>query len=193
MLAEHVDRFLLQGRYNLDTLGRLAFPLFAFALCFNLARSDRVGQSIRRLLVFGVLTQIWYQSLQDHFVLNVLFTFALPLLSVHAIQRWGWFGLPVAVGAAAAAWFAEFWVIGYFLVIALYAWARRPTLPLWATFGVLVALLCLLNGNGYALGAIAVVYLVSLLQVQLPRIRGVFYWIYLAHFALIAGLASLQN
>src|SRR5690606_17664812 len=100
MLVDHFNAFV-NPNYNqtLFEIGRIAFPLFALVLGYNLARipSEKMPKIMLRLLMFGIMATPVYiilgGGLQHWWPLNILFTLCLAttivyLLSLLTHNRW---------------------------------------------------------------------------------------------------------
>lgn len=200
MICDHWNRIVLDSQaLGLTMVGRVAFPLFAFVLAVNLARStiDR-GDYFMRLVLWGVLTQpiyIWATGSQN---LNILITLAVGLQLVRAFETLGaagpkhdrrsaWIHLGVTLAASLA---VDYPLLGPLLVLVLHAWLRRPTVDR----GLFVlAVLAALNTDAAfvlpTLAAVAVAWTVALLRPPLPRLRWAFYIVYPGHFAALRLIA----
>lgn len=203
MVADHVNRFWLDGGLlPLQAFGRLAFPLFAFVLGYNLARRDPpvAARLVGRLLAAGLLAQPFFMLLtRSAWQLNVLFTLTLAALLVAGWSRANSRSAQVALVAAALAggFFVEFNWYGLALVVAAHQACRRQTCG--AALALLAALLALTWWLATASGPVAWVGMaawpaVLLVRQWAPAWRrrpGVFYVIYPLHLALLAALPPL--
>ena len=69
MTIDHVNRYLLHGSVSyIFALGRLAMPIFAFTLAYQLARTNAFSNGvhfrvIHRLVFFAVISSIPYAVL----------------------------------------------------------------------------------------------------------------------------------
>ncbi len=200
MAADHVNSFWLQGRVGaLQATGRLAFPLFAFVLGYNLARHEPpvVPRLIGRLLLAGLVAQPFFMWLtRSTWHLNVLFTFALAAVLLAGWSRAASRPGQVAWGVAglAGGFFVEFGWYGVALVVAAQQACRRQTRgALLALGAALLALtLWLVSASGpVAWAGMAAWPAVLLVRQWAPAWRrrpGVFYVFYPLHLALLAAL-----
>ena len=199
MLTEHWMRYVAEDLPPwLFACGRLAFPLFAVALSLGL-RGQSCSKLLRvlvRMLAWAVVAQVTIQFVdapEDR--LNVLFTFALGLAAAYGV---GCNSSPLLVAILLAAigvislW-CEFGLVGVAFVAACVALARASdrTLAAWMAVLALLALLAIPNGNHYALAAVPITLLVAMLPLQVPRLRGAFYWAYALQFPVYAGARLL--
>ena len=201
MLAEHWMRYVAGDLPPwLFAAGRVAFPLFAFALALGLqGHSCRtLGKVIARMLVWAAIAQASVQFVDapdDR--LNVLFTFALGVTAAYAIGCMRQLGVAaVALGVIGlVSWWCEFGPAGVACVAGCVTLARAGERPIaaWVVVLALLALLAIPNGNHYALAAVPIAFLVAWSPARLPRLRGAFYWAYALQFPVYAGARALLN
>ena len=149
MLLDHIGASCIEARYGtaancpagllkfdltLRLIGRLAFPIFCFLLVEGFLHTHDVKQYLRRLLLFGAVSEIpfdmaffrvpFYGGHQ-----NVYWTLALGVVALAAMQRFQdaagrltWQGGAAAVGCALLAELAatDYGAIGVALIAALY-------------------------------------------------------------------------
>lgn len=173
----------------MEQAGRAAFPVFAIVLGYGLRRAN--GEKALRqaawLVAFAVVAHVAAMPLVAAEVrgdsLNVLFTLAAGCLLVAAeacggLRRWVW-----VVVALSMAWFAEFGLIGAFLV-----WSSRGGLT-WQTWALL-ALLSVAQLSPVPLAVPALVWLADRLcgdeAMRSPRM--LFGAGYVAQFAVFSAL-----
>jgi len=201
MTGDHLAKVFLGGYVPVvSELGRVAFALFAIVMACNLAQPGADAlRSARRLLPWAVLAQpVYGLAFHSPLPLNVLWTFCLvaTCLALHQRGRNGWAGLLFAVGGL----LVEYRWFGGALVVACWLFYRsqwlRPAVRHEQVFHALLALaglglLCLYNGNGWALLALPLVWLLGPRHWPLVRLRWVFYLYYVGHLAVFALLARL--
>jgi hypothetical protein len=209
MTGDHVAKVIYGGYVpGLSEAGRVAFPLFALVMAYNLAQPGAdVAKSVRRLALWGVIAQPVHALVFGYWLpLNILLTFAAAAGCIWALERRHWalaallcFAAPVALDyawpgvwlvLAAWAWFKNHGRSMHFL---LGSWDFRRerlylVLPIWVW--ACMGLLCLYNGNGWALLALPVMALGEL-SARIPRAGRVFYVYYVAHLACIGLLAPI--
>ncbi len=211
MLLDHLNWFLFAGGGDpqrgafpwMNDVGRLAFPLFALVFGINLARvldaperPARLARMFGRLFVAGVIAQVAYWVLRGYFwPLNVLATFSVA--ATVAILWQADCKSFIRRAAAVAVFvvgglFVEYWWIGVGLILASQLLRRGP-LPLSALpFLALLAPLCLLNGNVYALGALVLASALAGARWAPPRVPGLLHVVYAGHlWVLVIVAASL--
>lgn len=198
MLVEHWMRYgigvLPDWAY---AVGRLAFPLFVFALALGTARLPRarLPAIILRMLAWAIAAQaaLLLVDAPDRQA-NILFTFALGLAAVWLVEsEWPLFLQAVALaGITVAGLWCEFGVVGVAFVLVAVKVARAGDAPPagWLAVAVMLAALALPNHTHFALLAAPLAVLVGRSGVRVPRIRHAFYWLYTLQFpayALIRG------
>jgi len=185
MTQEHVFRYVLGVfPFPVYVIGRMAFPLFAIALCRGVSNDqDVLRRVVGRLVVFGAAAQA-ARLLVPSVVpdLNVLFTFALGLIAALVINR-GLVGLVAALCCVAASSFVEYGVFGVLFVMLL----RIHCVTLRYTF-LLAAAGCLAAANLSLVPLLAFFLAPALAYIHLERVRCFFYWCYVAQWPLIWGL-----
>ncbi len=200
MLVDHFNAFV-NPNYNqtLFEIGRIAFPLFALVLGYNLARipSDKMPKIMLRLLMFGIMATPVYiilgGGLQHWWPLNILFTLCLAttivyLLSLLTHNRWAVHArmaailLFVVVGGL-----VDYFWVGPALVIVVWRLfsgisAVESTI-LQVLLSGLFGLLCVMNDSLATLLALPIIYLaiVTCQNIRLPRMKWFFYWFYPGH------------
>lgn len=200
MLIDHFNAFV-NPEYNqiLFEIGRIAFPLFALVLGYNLARIplNKIPKIMFRLLMFGILATPIYiilsGGLQHWWPLNILFTLSLAttivyLLSLPTYNRWA-----VTARMTALLLFAvvgslvDYLWLGPALVIVVWRLfsgisAVESTI-LHVLLSGLFGLLCVMNDSLATLLALPIIYLtiVTCQGIRLPRMKWFFYWFYPGH------------
>ncbi len=209
MTGDHVAKVFFGGYVPVvSELGRIAFPIFALVMAYNLAQPGAdVGKSVRRLLVWGIVAQPFHAVAFGYWLpLNVLLSFALAAFGVWCILSRRWVALVLAVVPAPL--LVDYQWAGIVFVLAAWHWfrSRRDDLPQagasinglyfetladWRDFPfVMVLPWCMLgayNGNGWAFLALPV-FLLGDLSWTVPRTRWAFYGYYVGHLALLSAI-----
>lgn len=200
MTADHINPYLLDGAMPaLYGFGRVAFPLFAFVLAYNLARpgaSASYARAMRRMAVFGALATLPFvlpQPLRPNALpLNIMFTFILAIAvitlitSEQRVRRIAGVALFVCGGGL-----VEYPWVGVAIVVSMFwflrtgaAWALMLWLILHALALPLQALIFYHAPLQYGMWAIAAILVVPLLArtpISVPRMRWIFYAYYPGH------------
>ncbi|WP_423163838.1 TraX family protein [Stenotrophomonas maltophilia] len=189
MTGDHIAKVIYGGYVpGLSEAGRVAFPLFALVMAYNLAQPGAdVGKSIRRLGMWGLIAQPVHALVFGYWLpVNILLTFALCAAAVYAAGQRKWIAL--ALAAAILPLFVDYqWAGLVFVLLAWFAFNRRRFWPLVPAF----AAICWFNGNLWALVAIPVAVSLSRVSWPVPRGRWAFYGYYVAHLACIGLLAPI--
>lgn len=191
MIGDHVNLYLLGGAYPvLYLLGRLVFPLFAFALAEGLAGGGelRAQGVLKRLVLWACIAQVPWSAFSHSVGLNVLFALAAGLCGYLAVFGGGalWKRALMGTLGIAVSVAAEFGIAGFCVVFFSMCRREKPDHR-----GYLVAYLLALAAL-YAVNktwfALAVPLVIRGLQYigELPRVRHLFYWMYPAHFVALA-------
>lgn len=209
MTIDHINKYLLDAQHPwMFAVGRIAAPLFAMVLGYNLARPGAVASNAAaraglRLLAWGAVASVPYIGLGKTSLaggwwpLNVLFALAVASLG---IALWSGhhrsFALGLLVVGGALAEF--FWpLIG--LVLAAHRYARAPSFVGLGTVVLACALLTVINGNGWALVALPMVAVASQAHpaADAPHTarhsRRIFYAYYPLHLAVLWVVRALQD
>ena len=204
MVVDHVNGYLLGSAYLvMYELGRLAYPLFAMILAYNLASAGAatLRRVLRKLLLFGVIAQpftmlLRYPTLSGEFTQaavwwqgNILFTFAIGVAFALVIGRHRPF-TPLQLGgsillAVAGGALVDFrWAgIGYF-VSAYYLFVERRTNALIAFILANIAL-AFENLSLASFLALPILIAATSGKGALRRRPGLFYAFYPLHLAAI--------
>jgi len=192
MTGDHIAKVFFSGYLPVvSELGRIAFPVFALVMAYNLGEPNAdIGKSVRRLALWGAIAQPGHALAFGHWIpLNVLASFALAAGVVWTIRDGRW--LTVAALAGPVALLVDYQWAGVAVVSAGYAgrrfgWSAGTVAALLGAFG----LLCLYNGSGWALLALPVMTL-GYAPVCVPRTRWAFYGYYVGHLALLCAVARV--
>lgn len=184
MIGDHVNTFVLGGSEKwLSAAGRIVLPLFVIAIGLALSYSWCPAESMRlaasRMLLVGAMATPLYSGLRGELLpLNIMFSLALVLLvlSFYLDRRYILAILCVPLTA-----YVDYLNLPLILLIGAWMLIAHRTLANFLIFIVAIALLWLANTNFYALLAIPVVWLVLRLNLQMPRVRYIFYWLYPLH------------
>ena len=204
MLVDHFNTFV-NPNYNqtLFEIGRIAFPLFALILGYNLARipSEKMPKIMLRLLMFGIMATPVYiilgGGLQHWWPLNILFTLCLAttivyLLSLPTHNRWSALApLAAILLFAVVGGLVDYLWVGPALVIVVWRLfsgisAVEKTILHILLLG-LTGLLCVMNDSLATLFALPIIYLtiLSCQGIRLPRMKWFFYWFYPGHLIML--------
>lgn len=197
MVADHVGLYVVGPSVWSEAVGALAFPLFAVALAEGTA-GQHVASRVRtlhRLCLGALAAQFALLTVRDFAPLNVIFTLAAGVAIDTAVR----YDMPTArrvallVAAVAVCFWAEYLHVGAAFVAVLCWRSRvRSDVALYVAVALLV-LVAPLNGNWWAIAALPLVALVSLLPRDTPRLRDAFYYVYVLQWPLLAALQLMQT
>lgn len=213
MTGDHVAKVFYGGYVPVvSELGRIAFPVFAIVLAYNLAQPGvDTLKSFRRLLLWGILAQPVHGLAFGFWVpFNVLLSFALASAAIWSIQQRQWVLLGMC--SVVAPLLVDYQWSGLALVLSAWWLFRSSVAARGATsadimpsaarswdgrglrlilFFAAFGLLCWYNRNGWALLAIPLLLALAPRNFQVPRMRWAFYGYYLGHLAVLALLTKV--
>ncbi len=203
MTIDHANRFFFKA--TLDPaycFGRLAMPLFAFILAYNLAQpgvklSGVYSKVLLRLIIFGFLATPGYIAMRhlEHLLpLNIMFMLAAAVAIFYHIDEGG------AANRFAALFIfliggllVEYDWVGIIFCLTCWFFCRKPSLLTAFAWFIAYLLLDKINGNHWALLSLLVIYLATKNEVKIPRIRYLFYIYYPLHLTLFYFLARIYR
>jgi len=191
MTCDHVAKIICGGYVpGLSEAGRVAMPLFALVMAYNLAQPEAdVAKSVRRLFLWGLFAQPVHALAFGYWLpLNILLTFALSAAVIFAAVHRNWIALAFAAVVLPA--FVDYQWAGVGFVLLAWLWFRGgPHIAVVAAF----AAICWFNGNLWALAAIPVALMLARSTAPVPRTRWAFYGYYVGHLALLAAFAAFAG
>lgn len=194
MLTEHFCHFVLGHLpYAVMATGRLVFPLFALALAVGCAHKSNAERFVvvQRLLVWALVAALARVFLLDWVPLNVVFTLAAGLavnVILGALGRGRFiYATPIVLIGSGM----EFGSAGVLAVHFFCNFARDQSRRGWMDAVLASALVCLANGNFWALAAMPVAISISNADIELPRVKRLFYWSYVGQWPLFAAMKAL--
>lgn len=194
MTGDHVAKVVYGGYVpGLSEAGRVAFPLFALVMAYNLAQpgADMV-KSVRRLVLWGLIAQPVHAWAFGYWLpLNILLTFALSAAAVYAANQRGWLALAsLVVAALVLPAFVDYqWAGVWFVLLAYFAYRQESPGALLVAF----VPLCVFNGNLWAVAAVPVAGLLAQSQWRVARAGRAFYGYYVGHLGLFAAIALIVH
>ncbi|HZJ09653.1 MAG TPA: TraX family protein [Trueperaceae bacterium] len=199
MVVDHIGAVLMtpDEALPLRAIGRVAWPLFAFLLAYNVAvREVDPVRYLRPLLFWGALAQLPHYLAFDRFVISILGTLFLAAAALSLLahrerleQRSPLLVPGLLVVILLGSTQVEYGPVGVGLVLAFW-WALREGAPL----GWLAAVLATALANQpwpiwpFALIALPLPFVAAKLPLSLPRSGRLPWLFYPAHLALLAGL-----
>lgn len=202
MTLDHVNKYLLHDAHPaLFAIGRLAMPLFAFALAYNLARPATLeggaySRVLKRLAVIGAVSSVPFIALGGlgwgWWPLNIMAMLFVASSVMWLWERGGkWDAIAAVTVFLIGGAFVEFWWPGVAVCVTAWRYFKRPSWTSLVLCALSVASLYVINRNLWALLAFPVFFLASKLNPRLPRLRSTFYAYYPAHLAVLWALSYL--
>lgn len=194
MTVDHINKYLFKGAVeSMFILGRLAFPVFAFVVAYNLARPGDLSNGTaarmgKRLVFFGVISSPAFVALggliDGWWPLNIMLTFALTV-GVITLCSIGGIGNVFAAGAAFVVGGAlvEFWWPGVAICFTAWCFCRSPSWFYLSCWLLASASLVVVNGNYWAIAAVPLVLGAQYVNLPISRHRHLFYAYYPFHLA----------
>ena len=193
MTIDHVNQYLCNGTCPAAfAAGRLALPIFAMVLAYNLARPNSLARGVYRrtagrLLTFGVLATPASLALgglvAGAYPLNILFTLLVATVVIQLLDCDRPVAAVIAFGIGGAV--VEFWWPAIGLCVAVWLHARKPSWTCLALGIFCCASLQVVNGNAWALAAIPVLLVAVRLKLAMRRRRWIFHAYYPLHLIAI--------
>lgn len=180
MLLDHVGAFLYPSLIELRIIGRIAFPIFAYQLTIGYAMSQSKKEYLARLLGFGLISQVPYYFLLGEFELNILFTLALGVFSMWALEKKKYY---LFFPIIPASFFVKYPVYGLLIILFFYLFKNKfVQLGLFSFATLLYSLYLSRHIQIFAL--LSFLFIVNPpLKVNLPR--NFFYIFFPAHLLII--------
>ncbi|MBV2092960.1 MAG: conjugal transfer protein TraX [Candidatus Thiodiazotropha sp. (ex Ctena orbiculata)] len=205
MIADHIDVFLFNRQVPyLYEIGRMAMPIFSMVLAYNLAQSaiyknPAYFRVARRLLFYGLISipiiYILRQNVgqSEAFPLNILFTLLVVTLFCQLWEGGTTRDYTVAIlFLFAGGIFVEYFWPGLLFGVSAWAYFRYRNWYFFLGVGIpALGLICLLNGNLWAITSIPIILVLSKIRIKFPRIRHIFYLLYPLHLGLILAVQLL--
>ena len=131
-------------------VGRIAYPLFAFAAAEGCRHSANVRKYLGRLLILALISEVPFDLACQHKLFypeyqNVVFTLFLGVAACAFMTRWRksvlFLRLLAAAFFAAAAWFirSDYGPLGVILICIFYMLNEEKTLMLWSSAALCAA------------------------------------------------------
>ncbi|WP_339198834.1 TraX family protein [Paenibacillus sp. FSL P4-0176] len=192
MLIDHIGAVFFPHIIELRIIGRIAFPIYAFAVYIGYKHTRDVQKYIWRLFWIAIISQVPFMAAFNHYSLNVVWTLWSALLVLFVIDKLPskLLGIPIVIGAG---WFMEISQMDYgmygLLLVLLFRYFQGPVLVV--AHVVLNALYLLLHNSSvqmYSVLATAGIAIAQYYQAgfRMKGPRWVWRYFYPAHLAIIA-------
>lgn len=192
MLIDHIGAVFFPHIIELRIIGRIAFPIYAFAVYIGYKHTRDVQKYIWRLFWIAIISQVPFMAAFNHYSLNVVWTLWSALLVLFVIDKLPsrLLSIPIVIGAG---WFMEISLMDYgmygLLLVLLFRYFQGPVLVV--AHVVLNALYLLLHNSSvqmYSVLATAGIAIAQYYQAgfRMKGPRWVWRYFYPAHLAIIA-------
>lgn len=202
MTLDHINKYFfgekLPGAFE---LGRIAMPLFAFVLAYNLARPGALASGIylrtmKRLALFGVAATPFFIGLGGlafgWWPLNIMFMLLVAAATLYLAEKGGRARIWAAAGVfLVGGAFVEFWWFALAFVVCAWWYCKTASKAALVAWVLAAASLYVVNRNLWALAAMPLILAAPLVDVRMPRFRHVFYAYYPAHLAVLLLVTTL--
>ncbi|ETT51004.1 TraX family protein [Paenibacillus sp. FSL H7-689] len=192
MLIDHIGAVFFPHIIELRIIGRIAFPIYAFAVYIGYKHTRDVQKYIWRLFWIAIISQVPFMAAFNHYSLNVVWTLWSALLVLFVIDKLPskLLAIPIVIGAG---WFMEISQMDYgmygLLLVLLFRYFQGPVLVV--AHVVLNGLYLLLHNSSvqmYSVLATAGIAIAQYYQAgfRMKGPRWVWRYFYPAHLAIIA-------
>ncbi|MBZ1356712.1 MAG: conjugal transfer protein TraX [Candidatus Nealsonbacteria bacterium] len=121
MLLDHIGAFLFPLT-ALRIIGRIALPIFAYQLGIGYRMTSDRKEYVKRILLFGLISQIPFFLLNEGFKLNILFSLALGIFLIWAIEEKKYLYVYLI---APLSFFVEYQIYGLVLISIFYFFKNK--------------------------------------------------------------------
>ncbi|MFK0521058.1 TraX family protein [Paenibacillus illinoisensis] len=192
MLIDHIGAVFYPQVEELRIIGRIAFPIYAFAVYIGYKHTRNVQKYIWRLFWIAVLSQVPFMAAFNHLSLNVVWTLWSSLLVLLVLDKLPnrLLGIPIVVGAGII---MEITAMDYgmygLLLILLFRYFQGPILVLGHV--LLTALYIQLHSSSVQMYSVVATLGIAIAQYygagfRLKGPRWIWRYFYPAHLAIIA-------
>lgn len=183
MTVDHIDCIYMKLGWLSDTLGRTAFPLFSFLLISNFVAYHPVKKYLVRLGGFAVFTQLLFYLFHFNNP-NVLSLFFGTILFISLVEKLSqifknfyvqtYFTFLILTGFFPFILKADYGLMGFFFLLALYAYFHKRT---WINYLAVLVTGCFINTNSVLTILITLITLLILLSgIQVIKGRRIISW-----------------
>lgn len=203
MTLDHINTFILNGKYPLlFEAGRVVMPLFAFVLAYNLARTPK-NESIykrvmRRLLIYGLIATPFFIAIHSVSVigwswypLNILFTLLVSTFCIYCLEKGD--SMSFVAGIVLGGAVVEF--LHPAILFTIFSWQYcRSGKKYWLLFMLLMMFpIGIINMSMSGAFSLVLIFLVSKVDINIPRARNCFYAFYPTHLSVLYFASFLLN
>lgn len=198
MVVDHINNIWWhRDVYAMTVIGRLSFPLFCLIAAWNYEyHSKDKWAYIKRMMIFGIISQPFYMYATGYQQLNIFFTLGGGLLAIWLYdqrQRWPEITWPLMMlGLWVFGTMVDYWQPGFILIPLLVIWLRYRN-PWMAGLIAVDTLACnfFLPYAPMGLGAYLIAYGSMYIMMQAPRLPRYFYYAFYPAHLLVLKLIAL--
>lgn len=192
MLIDHIGAVFYPQVDELRIIGRIAFPIYAFAVYIGYKHTRNVQKYIWRLFWIAVLSQFPFMAAFNHLSLNVVWTLWSSLLVLLVLDKLPnrLLGIPIVIGAGIIMEITamDYGMYGLLLVL-LFRYFQGPILVLGHV--LLTALYIQLHSSSVQMYSVVATLGIAIAQYygagfRLKGPRWIWRYFYPAHLAIIA-------
>lgn len=192
MLIDHIGAVFYPQVEELRIIGRIAFPIYAFAVYIGYKHTRNVQKYIWRLFWIAVLSQVPFMAAFNHLSLNVVWTLWSSLLVLLVLDKLPnrLLGIPIVIGAGIIMEITamDYGMYGLLLVL-LFRYFQGPILVLGHV--LLTALYIQLHSSSVQMYSVVATLGLAIAQYygagfRLKGPRWIWRYFYPAHLAIIA-------
>ncbi|PQP80144.1 conjugal transfer protein TraX [Paenibacillus sp. PCH8] len=192
MLIDHIGAVFFPHILELRIVGRIAFPIYAFAVYIGYKHTRDVRKYIWRLFWIALISQVPFMAAFNHYSLNVVWTLWSALLVLLVLDKLPsrLLAIPIVIGAG---WLMEVSQMDYgmygLLLVLLFRYFQGPVLVVaHVILNVLYLMLHNSSVQMYSVLATAGIAIAQYYQsgLRMKGPRWVWRYFYPAHLAIIA-------
>lgn len=204
MTLDHINKFFYhEALPGVFQLGRIAMPLFAFVLAYNLARPNAFESGLyqrvmKRLAFYGFISLPACVFLMGKaalgFPANIMFMLLVSTATLFFLQKKdaysAWYATIIfCLGSI----FVEYWWFGVMICIASFYYCKKPSMANLFLLLVSLVSVLLVNINLWAIAALPVILFAKKVALPIPRVKNVFYAYYPLHLSVIAAILYMTK
>lgn len=187
MVIDHVGAVLYPNIIVLRMIGRISFPIFAYLLALGYKSTHDAKKYLKRLLLFGLLSEIPYILAFNSDNLNIFFTLALGLMAIMFFEKKENLYVIIVFCFAVFA-HVDYGIYGVFVIFFMYVYVYYSKMI--GTILFILATFVYSYFNVLQIFAILSIPLIGLLEnipkdIDIKKYKYVFYAFYPLHLVLL--------
>lgn len=187
MVIDHVGAVLYPNIIVLRMIGRISFPIFAYLLALGYKSTHNIKKYLKRLLLFGLLSEIPYILAFNSDNLNIFFTLVLGLMAIMLYEKKEYLYIIIVFCFAVFA-HVDYGIYGVFVIFFMYVYVYYSKMI--GTILFILATFVYSYFNVLQIFAILSIPLIGLLEnipkdIDIKKYKYVFYAFYPLHLVLL--------